>query len=93
MEEISGMSGVSGETGIRTGAILSILGWAHSFILRQTNDGYELTDPDGAGAVQCRDWPQVERVLIRLGLPPHKIEEIQPLLAPGTDIVVRRTMG
>jgi hypothetical protein len=87
------MSGVSGETGIRTGAILSILGWAHSFILRQTKDGYELTDPDGGGAVQCRDWAQVERVLIRLGLPAHKIEEIQPLLAPGTDIVVRRTMG
>jgi hypothetical protein len=87
------MSGVSGETGIRTGAILSILGWAHSFILRQTGDEYELTDPDGGGAVLCRDWPQVERVLIRLGLPPHKIEEAHQLITPGTDIVVRRTVG
>jgi hypothetical protein len=87
------MSAVTGLTGVRTGAVLSILGWAHSFIIRQTNEGYELTDPDGAGAVQCPDWPQAERVLTRLGLPPHKIEEIQQLLVPGTDIVVRRKMG
>lgn len=84
------MSSSSGQTGTRTGAVLSILGWAHSFILRQTNDGYELTDPDGDGAVYCADWPQAERVLIKLGLPPHKVEEIQHLLSPGTDIVVRR---
>ncbi len=86
-------SSATGLTGVRTGAILSILGWAHSFILRQTNAGYELTDPDGEGAVYCADWPQAERVLIKLGLPPHKIDEIQQLLVPGTDIVVRRKMG
>lgn len=87
------MSAVTGETGIRTGAIRTILGWAHSFIIRQTNEGYELTDPDGDGAVFCADWPQAERVLIRLEVPPHKIEEIKELLVPGTDIVVRRKVG
>lgn len=87
------MSALTGQTGIRTGAIRTILGWAHSFIIRQTNEGYELTDPDGDGAVFCQDWPQAERVLIRLEVPPHKIEEIHELLSPGTDIVVRRTVG
>jgi hypothetical protein len=81
------------ETGIRTGAIQTILGWAHSFIIRQTEECYELTDPDGGGMVQCRDWPQTERVLVRLGVPPHKIEEIKQLIEPGTDIVVRRKVG
>ncbi len=87
------MSAVTGETGIRTGAIRTILGWAHSFIIRQTNEGYELTDPDGDGAVFCADWPQAERVLIRLEVPPYKIDEIKELLVPGTDIVVRRKVG
>lgn len=87
------MASASGQTGLRTGAVLSILGWAHSFILRQTDERYEITDPDGEGAVYCADWTQTERVLVRLGLPPHKIDEIQQLLTPGTDIVVRRTVG
>ena len=90
---MSSSSSPSGPTAIRTGAIRTILGWAHSFIIRQTNEGYELTDPDGDGVVFCQDWPQAERVLIRLEVPPHKIEEIEELLVPGTDIVVRRKVG
>ncbi|WP_263365228.1 hypothetical protein [Edaphobacter bradus] len=87
------MSADRGETAVRAVAIRSILGWAHSFTIRHSNEGYELSDPDGDGAVFCRDWPQVERVLIRLEVPPHKIEEIKELLWPGTDIVVRRKIG
>lgn len=86
-------SSSSGQTEIRTGAIRTILGWAHSFVIRQTNVGYELTDPDGDGVVFCQDWPQAERVLLRLEVPRHKIDEIKELLVPGTDIVVRRKVG
>ena len=84
---------LEGHTGVRTAAVNSILSRAESFVVRQSEVGYELTGPDGGGAVFCETWAQVERVLFRLHVPRHKVEEIGDLLFPGTSIVVRRSMS
>lgn len=78
---------------MRTTAVNSILSRAESFVVRQSKEGYELTGPDGGGAVFCETWAQVERVLFRLHVPRHKVEEIGDLLFPGTSIVVRRSLS
>lgn len=87
------MSPSVGQTGIRTAAVNSILMRAESFVVRQTEHGYELSGPDGGGAVYCETWAQVERLLFRLHVPRHKVEEIGDLLFPGTNIVVRRQLS
>jgi len=81
----------SGEqTRIRSAAASAILTRRTSIVMKQTRDGYELTSDGEPEPVQCRSWPQARRVLLRLGVPVHKIDEISSQLSEGTEIVVRR---
>ena len=81
----------SGEqTQIRSAAASAILTRRTSIVMKQTIDGYELTSEGEVEPVQCRSWPQARRVLERLGVPPHKIDEISSQLSEGTEVVVRR---
>lgn len=81
----------SGEqTRIRSAAAGAILSRRTSLVMKQTKHGYELTSDGETEPVQCRNWPQARRVLQRLGVPLHKIDEISGQLSEGTEIVVRR---
>jgi hypothetical protein len=67
----------------------SILARQTSLKMTQTTEGYELISGEEA-PVHCTSWPQARRVLARLGVPEHKIDEISSRLAVGIEIVVRR---
>src|SRR4051812_39737388 len=81
------------DTGIRSVAANLILNRANVLILRQTIEGFELRNVAGKEMVHCEDWPHVERVLLRLKIPFHKIDEIAGLIEPGIDISVHRAVG
>ena len=81
----------SGEqTRIRSAAASSMLSRHSSLVIRQTKQGYELISEGEREPVHCESWPRAERVLRRLGVPVHKIDEISSLLAEDKEIVVRR---
>jgi hypothetical protein len=81
------------DTGIRSVAASLILDRANLLILRQTVEGFELRDSAGVEVIHCEDWPHVERVLLRLKVPFHKIDEIAGLIQPGTEISLHRAVG
>ena len=81
------------DTGIRSVAVSLILDRANLLILRQTTEGFELRDMTGANVIHCEDWPRVERVLLRLNIPFHKIDEISGLIQPGIEISLHRAVG
>jgi hypothetical protein len=93
MEGTMALISSGGDTGIRSVAASLILGRNGSLILRQTNQGYELAGLDQKGAVFCDDWAAAERILFRLNIPFHKIDEIKSLLCPGTQVVVHRELS
>jgi hypothetical protein len=68
----------------------SILTRHTNIVMRQTKEGYELSSEGEAEPVSCKNWPQARRVLVRLGVPEHKIDEISSLLSEQSEIVVRR---
>ena len=82
----------SGDTGIRSVAASLILGRNGSLILRQTSQGYELAGLDQESIIFCNDWAAAERILLRLKVPFHKIDEIKSLLSPGIHVVVHREL-
>ena len=75
---------------IRTAAASALLDRNTELVLRQTKRGYELYANGDASPVKCETWPQARRVLIRLGVPPHRIDEINSRLTEGKGLVVRR---
>lgn len=81
------------DTGIRSVAASLILDRANLLILHQTVDGFELRDAAGKDVIQCEDWPHVERILLRLKVPFHKIDEIASLIQPGIEISLHRAVG
>lgn len=89
------MSSIIGheDTGIRSVVANLILSRQGSLILRQTKQGYEIAGVDQNGAVFCQTWPETERVLLRLGVPSYKVDEIADLLCEGTDVIVHRKVG
>lgn len=68
----------------------TMLGRHTRLVMRQTRDGYELSCDGEMEPVACNNWPQARRVLVRLGVPSHRINEISSLLSEETEIVVRR---
>ena len=75
---------------IRTAAASSILDRNTTLVLRQTKRGYELYADGDQWPVQCETWPQARRVLIKLGVPHHRIDEINSRLTEGKGLIVRR---
>jgi len=59
-------------------------------ILRRKGDGYEFTGIFERTSVVCPTWPEAERVLSRLKVPPEKVDRIVSILASGDDVVMRR---
>lgn len=81
----------SGEqTRIRSAAASSMLGRHQSLAIRQTKRGYELISEGEREPVHCETWSRAERVLRRLGVPLHRIDEISSMLSEGKEIIVRR---
>ena len=75
---------------IRTVAASSLLDRNTTIVLRQSRRGYELYADGDPSPVQCETWPQARRVMLRLGVPIHRIDEINSRLMEGKGIVVRR---
>jgi len=80
----------SGDTGIRSVTAKVIVDQQGSLLLRQTPEGYEFTGLFERASVKCKTWSETERVLIRMKVPPHKIQEIVTILGTGSDVVLRR---
>jgi hypothetical protein len=80
----------TGETGIRSVAATVIAEIQGAMILRRKGDGYEFTGVFERTSVECPTWPEAERVLIRLGVSPEKINKILRILASGDDVILRR---
>ena len=80
----------TGETGFRSVTAKVIVGHQGSLLLRQTPEGYEFTGLLESTSVKCKTWSETERVLLRLKVPPHKIQEIVTILNTGSDVVMRQ---
>ena len=75
---------------IRTAAASALLDRNTELVLFKNTRGYELYANGDASPVKCETWPQARRVLIRLGVPHHRIDEINSRLTEGKGLVVRR---
>jgi len=82
-----------GETGIRSVAANLILGKQGSLVLRRLEHGYEFTGVEEKSRLFCARWSEVERTLLLLEVPFHKIDEIAGLIKAGSDVAVHRTVG
>jgi hypothetical protein len=80
------------DTGIRSVSASLILRTEGSLIVRRVEDSYQLTGMSERKQVTCDTWAAAERVLLRLGVPFHKVDEIASLLDMDTDVVVHREL-
>lgn len=79
----------TGETGIRSVAARVIAEHQGAVLLHHKDHGYEFTGLLGRTSVFCKTWPEAERVLIRMKVPPTKIEVALLLLKAGSDVLIR----
>jgi hypothetical protein len=75
---------------IRTAAASSILDRDTTLVLRQTKRGYELYANGDSSPIRCETWPQARRVLLSLGVPHQRLDEINSRLVEGKGLIVRR---
>jgi hypothetical protein len=79
----------TGETGIRSVAARVIAEHQGAVLLHHKDYGYEFTGLLGRTSVFCKTWPEAERVLLRMKVPPSKIEAALLLLKSGKDVLIR----
>ncbi|MBS1800868.1 MAG: hypothetical protein JSS95_13720 [Acidobacteria bacterium] len=79
----------TGETGFRSVAARVIAEHQGALLLRRKDEGYEFTGLYERTNIVCKTWPEAERVLIRMKVPPHKIEAVINLIEAGNDVVIR----
>ena len=79
----------TGETGIRSIAARVIAEHQGAVVLRRRNQGYEFTGLHRKATVLCNTWPEAERVLLRMKVPPGKIRAAADLLAKNNDVIFR----
>ena len=79
----------TGETGIRSIAARVIAEHQGAVVLRRRNQRYEFTGQHQKTTVFCDTWPEAERVLLRMKVPPGKIRAAAELLAKNNDVILR----
>jgi len=75
---------------IRTAAASAVLDRDTKLVIRQNRRGYDLYANGDASPIRCETWPQARRALMGLGVPHHKLDEINSRLVEGTGLIVRR---
>lgn len=76
-------------TGFRSVAARVIAEHQGALLLRRRDEGYEFCGLYERTNIVCKTWPEAERVLIRMKVPPPKIEAVIKLLESGNDVVIR----
>ena len=79
----------TGETGFRSVAARVIAVHQGALLLRRRDTGYEFTGLYEKTSIFCKTWPEAERVLIRMKVPPHKIQAVANLIETGSDVLLR----
>jgi hypothetical protein len=79
----------TGETGIRSIAARVIAEHQGAVVLRRRNQEYEFTGLHKKITVVCKTWPEAERVLLRMKVPPGKIRAAAELIAKNNDVILR----
>ena len=79
----------TGETGIRSVAARVIAEHQGAVLLHHKNQGYEFTGLIGRTSVFCKTWPEAERVLLRMKVPPSKIEAALRILETRREVLIR----
>lgn len=79
----------TGETGFRSVAARVIAEHQGALLLRRKDEGYEFCGLYERATILCKSWPEAERVLIRMKVPPPKIETVIHLLETGNEVVIR----
>ena len=76
---------------IRTAAACSILDRNTKLVVRQTRrGGYEIYANGDESPTRCETWAEAQQILIGLGIPNHRMDEINGRLVDGKGLVVRR---
>jgi hypothetical protein len=75
---------------IRTAAVSSTLDRGTKLVVRQNRRGYDLYANGDSSPISCETWPQARRALMQLGVPYHRLDEINNRLIEGKGIVVSR---
>lgn len=71
-------------------AATSTLDRSAKLVVRQTRRGYDLYTCTDQSPVRCETWLQARRTLLQLGVPHHRLDEINSRLTEGIGLVVRR---
>lgn len=77
---------------IRTAAACSILDRGTKLVVRQNRHGYDLYANGDHSPIRCETWPQARRALMQLGVPYHRLDEINNRLTEGIGLVVSRNV-
>jgi hypothetical protein len=77
---------------IRAAAASSILDHDTRLVVRQNRYGYDVYANGDSSPIRCETWPRARRVLLQLGVPHHRVDEINTRLVEGTGLVVRRSL-
>ncbi|WP_260705799.1 hypothetical protein [Edaphobacter flagellatus] len=80
----------TGETGFRNVAARVIVEEQGALVLQRTAEGYQFTGLFEKTSIVCKTWPEAERVLIRLHVPPQKIIDIRKMIDAGEEVIMRR---
>lgn len=86
MFDIGGME----DTSIRSTAARSIVETEGLLIIKMAKLEYIITDVAEEKRIHCQTWAGTERVLLRLGIPAQKLNEIKQLLGQGVDVSISR---
>jgi hypothetical protein len=79
----------TGQTEIRSVAARVIADYQGAVFLTHNAQGYQFTGRKKNTIILCKTWPETERVLLRMKVPPAKIERIHGHLDKGNQIVLR----
>ena len=76
---------------IRTAAACSILDRNTKLAVRLTRrGGYEIYANGDELPTRCETWAEAQQILIGLGIPNHRMDEISGRLVEGKGLVIRR---
>ena len=76
---------------IRAAAACSTLDPNTKVAVRQTrHGGYEIYANGDQSPTRCETWTEAEAILLRLGIPNHRMSEISQRLVDGKGLVLRR---
>jgi hypothetical protein len=90
-ESTNGSSNSGSHSRIRAAAACSILDRNTKLAVRQTRrGGYEIYANGDESPTRCETWAEAQTILLGLGIPNHRMDEISGRLVEGKGLVLKR---